>query len=226
MSFKGLLFAAATASAALAASPAVNAGPAHIGFVPQVNNAAITRVDYYYRGYDDRYGYGPNFVEGLLGLPFAVVGTTFDVIGGALGGPYYDGPYYDSRYYGSSYYGGRYDGSSYDSGYDDGPYYDSRSYGSRYYGGAYGGSSSAYYGYGSRYDDRAYDNGYYDSASYDRPSYYGRPYYAGSNYGAYGGAYGESGVAACEREFRSFDRASGTYVTYGGEVLPCPYLDR
>ncbi|MGO9475335.1 MAG: BA14K family protein [Rhodomicrobium sp.] len=214
---RGLLFAGAAALAALAASPAANAGPAHINFALQGNDAAITKVDYYYRGYGDRYGYGPNLVEGLFGLPFAVLGTAAGLVGGALTAPfgdgaYYDGPYYDSSYYGSPYYGSPY----YSGGYDDG----------RYYGGAYVSGSSAYDGYGSRYDGRTYDDGRYDRASYDRPAYYGGAYYAGSNYGAHGGAYGESGVAACEREFRSFDPASGTYVTYGGEVLPCPYLDR
>jgi hypothetical protein len=37
--------------------------------------------------------------------------------------------------------------------------------------------------------------------------------------------YGGSGEAACARQFRSFDPASGTYVTYSGERVMCPYLD-
>lgn len=31
-------------------------------------------------------------------------------------------------------------------------------------------------------------------------------------------------VRRCARTYRSFDRDSGTYVTYGGEVRLCPYL--
>lgn len=33
------------------------------------------------------------------------------------------------------------------------------------------------------------------------------------------------GMAECAARFRSFDPATGTYVTYGGETRPCPYLD-
>ena len=35
----------------------------------------------------------------------------------------------------------------------------------------------------------------------------------------------DSGMARCAATFRSFDPSSGTYVTYGGETLPCPYLE-
>lgn len=35
---------------------------------------------------------------------------------------------------------------------------------------------------------------------------------------------GGSGVARCEAEFRSFNRRTGTYTTYGGETKVCPYL--
>ncbi len=215
MLFKKSLFAAAAAAlAALATSPEANAGPGSIGgLAPQGGDAAITRVDYYYRGYDDRYGYSPNIVEGLFGLPAAVLGTTVDVIGGAIGGPNYDGPPY-----GSPYYDGRYDDRTYDSGtYDGSPYY-----GGRYDDGAYeGGSYEGGPYYSGRYNDRAYD-----SSSYERHPYYGSSYYARADNGSYEGAYKGSGVAACERQFQSFDPASGTYITYGGEVVPCPYLDR
>jgi hypothetical protein len=36
--------------------------------------------------------------------------------------------------------------------------------------------------------------------------------------------YGETGVAACARRFRSFDPATGTYTAYTGEQIVCPYL--
>lgn len=35
---------------------------------------------------------------------------------------------------------------------------------------------------------------------------------------------GGQGVAACARRFRSFDPSTGTYVTYSGERVMCPYL--
>lgn len=40
-----------------------------------------------------------------------------------------------------------------------------------------------------------------------------------------GVAVGEAGgVAACERHYRSFDPATGTYTTYSGRQVLCPYL--
>ncbi len=41
-------------------------------------------------------------------------------------------------------------------------------------------------------------------------------------YGPYAG--GGGGVAACERHFRSFNPSTGTYTTYSGEQVVCPYL--
>ena len=32
------------------------------------------------------------------------------------------------------------------------------------------------------------------------------------------------GIAACEARFRSFDPATGTYTTFSGEQVLCPYL--
>lgn len=37
-----------------------------------------------------------------------------------------------------------------------------------------------------------------------------------------GGSY--SAIERCEARFRSFDRRTGTYTTYGGETRLCPYL--
>jgi BA14K-like protein len=39
------------------------------------------------------------------------------------------------------------------------------------------------------------------------------------------GAYDDaSGEALCQARFRSYDPASGTYTTYDGDIVPCPYL--
>jgi hypothetical protein len=35
----------------------------------------------------------------------------------------------------------------------------------------------------------------------------------------------EEAITQCTTEFRSFDARTGTYVTYGGEVRVCPYLE-
>jgi BA14K-like protein len=48
---------------------------------------------------------------------------------------------------------------------------------------------------------------------------------AGPRYGyGYGYGYELGGAAACAREYRSFDPATGTYTTYSGEQVLCPYL--
>jgi hypothetical protein len=35
---------------------------------------------------------------------------------------------------------------------------------------------------------------------------------------------GSDGYERCARTFRSFDPDTGTYTTYDGDVVPCPYL--
>lgn len=35
----------------------------------------------------------------------------------------------------------------------------------------------------------------------------------------------QTGMARCAATFRSFDSASGTYLTFEGETRPCPYLE-
>jgi hypothetical protein len=40
----------------------------------------------------------------------------------------------------------------------------------------------------------------------------------------YEGAYPSDAIAACEARFRSFDPATGTYTSYSGEQVLCPYL--
>jgi hypothetical protein len=53
----------------------------------------------------------------------------------------------------------------------------------------------------------------------------GVPYgYYGAPYAGTGVVYAETGVAACARRFRSFDPATGTYTSYTGEQVVCPYL--
>ncbi len=42
--------------------------------------------------------------------------------------------------------------------------------------------------------------------------------------GAYAAPYAGGGIAACQRRFRSFNPATGTYTTYTGEQVVCPYL--
>jgi len=34
----------------------------------------------------------------------------------------------------------------------------------------------------------------------------------------------QSGMERCAARFRSFDPSTGTYMTYDGEMRPCPYL--
>jgi hypothetical protein len=52
----------------------------------------------------------------------------------------------------------------------------------------------------------------------------GGPYRYYGPYAGTGVVYAESGVAACARRFRSFDPVTGTYTTYEGEQVVCPYL--
>jgi BA14K-like protein len=53
----------------------------------------------------------------------------------------------------------------------------------------------------------------------------GVPYgYYRTPYAGTGVVYAENGVAACARRFRSFDPATGTYTSYTGEQVVCPYL--
>jgi hypothetical protein len=46
----------------------------------------------------------------------------------------------------------------------------------------------------------------------------------GTPYVAYEGPYASDRMELCARRFRSFDPATGTYTTYSGEQLVCPYL--
>lgn len=76
---------------------------------------------------------------------------------------------------------------------------------------------------------------------YDYPYYYSRGYYPthiGPGYAYYGNTqdnerdYDDAGYEGapysakerCARRFRSFERDSGLYTTYGGQTKLCPYL--
>ncbi len=216
MLHKGLLFAAAAALAALSAPAAVHASPVSMGLAPQGNDAAIVKVDYYYPGYD-AYGEGPYPGNGLLELPFAVLGGVAGIVGGAL-----DGAFHGVEYAGEPYYG---------PAYDSGTYYSPKYYRDTYYGRDYNGSayySPQYYGdthYDRDYDsDTAYSSRYYNDTDYGREGDDGT--YYGGRYNGYKATYEEPGASACAREFRSFDPASGTYTTYDGAQVLCPYLER
>ena len=50
-----------------------------------------------------------------------------------------------------------------------------------------------------------------------REGYYDRGY-------VYSGGGGDAGYERCAEQFRSFDPASGTYTTYDGRQVVCPYL--
>jgi hypothetical protein len=83
-------------------------------------------------------------------------------------------------------------------------------------------SDYGYYGYGPYYRDHGLLDipgdvvaGVVGGVPGDGYAYGYRPGYA------YG--YG-SGAAACARNFRSFDPETGTYTTYAGEQVLCPYL--
>lgn len=59
-----------------------------------------------------------------------------------------------------------------------------------------------------------YDDGYYDNYDY--------PYSYDDGYTYYSGSYRSSSVGYCERRFRSYDPASGTYLGYDGLRHSCP----
>jgi hypothetical protein len=201
MSGKRVLSGAAVTLAVLTAATAAKAGTPSIGLALPANAPAFVTVDY-----DDPenpgYGARPYYGAGPLEIPGQVIGGVFSALGGAFTA---SDPYNDPNY-GSDYYGRDYNSEP---GYIGEP-------GNRgYYGGS--GYSGLYRGgYGSAY-----------SAEVPYPSY---PSYSPNSSSAYSHsidpAYEESGFAACQRTFRSFDPVSGTYIDDDGEVVPCPYLER
>jgi hypothetical protein len=154
-------------------------------------------LGYYGRYYGGRYGYGTN-----------------------------DGSYRQSSYYGNRYRDGR--GSSYYYGHR--PYYGNSYHGDdwRYAHGDDFGRRRGRRSYGDEFRGDGWGEAYaaYARSHYSPASYYGGEYrVADRQYpGLSGASYEAGGVAACEREFRSFDPETGTYIDYDGEQVACPYL--
>ena len=242
MPAKRFLLAMTVAAGSLTGLAKAGAVPASIVASQPRVEAPIVRVDYDYPGYyryryDHRYGGLENTPLALLTIPGKILGTAFGALAsGFTGDPYanpnFADPYYAPYYDRDAYYDDRYEYLRDRSGrfvktggYHDyeGPYdlpryrpdYSDR-YGFDYdYGQSYGRSS---------YRPRGYSDASYDDASYyDRPAYQD-PYGGGWSYRDYGGSYARSGEAACEREFRSFDPETGTYINRYGERAFCPYL--
>lgn len=66
-----------------------------------------------------------------------------------------------------------------------------------------------------------------------RPRWYGVPYFYGPSYyyddyydddDGDAVVYADDAVERCAARYRSFDRRTGTFVTYGGQRKLCPYL--
>jgi BA14K-like protein len=96
------------------------------------------------------------------------------------------------------------------------------------WGGGWGGDNWPGYGWGAA----AVGAGLAYTAAADAD--YCDPYYASNGncnygygsyapaYGANGAAYGTDAIADCARRFRSYDPASQTYLSYGGQRVSCP----
>jgi len=179
MLYKGLMFATATVVAAFSTLTAASAVPFN-GIALQHNDTLITKMDYYYPGYDE--GEAPYYGEGLADVP----GYGRDLAD--VPGYYWRGPAEAPRY-------GR--------GLADGDVI----------GGALGAVTGAIAG------------ALHGSGTYARP-YYSPSYDEAPHDSGYGGAYHESPVAACQRNFPYFDARTGTYVTESGDEFVCPYLER
>lgn len=179
MFYKGLMFAAAAVLAAFSTLTAASAGAPFNGIALKRDGASITKIDYYYPGYD--YSEAPYYGEGLADVP----GYERDPA---------DVPGYGREPAEAPRYGG---------GLADGD--------------VIGGALGAVTG--------AIDGAIHGSGAYARP-YYGPGYDEAPFYRGYSGAYEESPVAACQRNFPYFDPRTGTYVTESGEEFVCPYLER
>jgi len=90
-----------------------------------------------------------------------------------------------------------------------GPYANYGSYAPPTYGANYGSIVPASPSYGS------YANGTFGSLGVNRPTY--QAAYAQAAYSA-----AVDAKAECARRFRSYDPASQTYLSYGGQRVPCP----
>jgi hypothetical protein len=94
-------------------------------------------------------------------------------------------------------------------------------------GGAILNATQPRYGYGYGYQGYGYDNGYQQGYGGYEPEYVEAPSYGyGQGYGpglAYRQGYAVAGrdVGYCQRRYRSYDPASGTYLGYDGLRHPC-----
>ncbi|MBR0914104.1 BA14K family protein [Bradyrhizobium japonicum] len=68
----------------------------------------------------------------------------------------------------------------------------------------------------------AYDGGLGLGGAFALGAYSGWPYYGGYDDGYYGDYDSADGSSYCERKYRSYDPASGTYLGYDGKRHPCP----
>jgi len=123
MFYKGLVFATAAVLAALPALTAANAGPAFNGLALQRNDVSITKIDYYYPGYNYDYDYdrreAPYDGRGLADVPAGLIGGALGIVTGAIDGALRGSDYYARPY---PYYGPAY-GPGYGPGEYGGPYY-------------------------------------------------------------------------------------------------------
>lgn len=207
MSYKGLVFAAAASMAMACASTAAGAAPVFAGLALERNDAPpVMKVDYYNPGYDR--GEGPYYGDG------------------AAGPSYWGYRSAEPGYEGDPAWNGEYEDVPAPLPYDGGP--GLAAIPGAVIGGAVGVVTGALKGAaqgaarGSEYFSRPY---YGPGYSYYGPGYYGSTSYGGG-WGDYQGTFEDGSVAACERDFASFDPASGTYIDGNGVELLCPYLDR
>jgi hypothetical protein len=165
---KGRIFAAIAAFGAFAACQDVNAHPGSTGLGLQQDDAAITKVDYYYSG---DYGDGDGYYHRAnpLEIPVKVLGGVASLIGGFFSifddEDCYSRPYYVSSYYGSPYYHeASYYREAYDGGSDDDSPYGRDNY---YLDARYGGRQS--YRAHREYElFNGYDYTYYYNEGYGR----------------------------------------------------------
>ncbi len=186
MHFKRL-FTAAAAFCLFASLTPVQAEPAYAGITLPRDDAAITKIDYYYHGYYHRhrhlYRRYRDDDDSLLDIPGHVLGGIAGLVNGVFGAVFDDGPYYSRPYYVSPYYGSPYRGrygyyySPYNGdGYYVGAHYSvRREYEERYYSERKYYSERRYYGHSWDYQDDGWRRRRYD---YSYRRYEGYPSYS------------------------------------------------
>lgn len=201
MSYKGLAFAAAASLAVTSVLTAASAAPFSWNPALQGSDGSVAKVDYYYPGHRYRAG-------------------SYNWDGAAV----------------PSYSGYRYRPA--EPGYEADPAWN-REYGDvpapRTYGGpglaaipgaVIGGAAGAIAGaFNGAARGAARGSAYFSRPYYGARSY-GGAYYGGEGWGDLREGLQDDGAAACERDFASFDRTTGTYIDGYGSELMCPYLER